>query len=103
MTLTISPFRYPVQPIALNPKPADSVVKPEKPLQQRAVASAPPVTSEYSVSPDLEYRTRYSQRYNFQQDQPSSRSQQALRAYNSIIELEERARVSELFGLNEYA
>ena len=70
----------------------------------QSVSSAPlPVLPVLEVSVDLEYRAERLRRQYFSNDQISSRNQQAIHAYNSIKETEERTRVSELLGLNEYA
>jgi hypothetical protein len=103
MKLALNPFRYPVQPVALNVAHTGAASRPEEPPQQHAVPSPPPVSPARNVSVDLEYRAHIFQQHNFPNDQITSRSQQAVRAYNALTEIEERARVSELFGLSEYA
>ena len=65
--------------------------------------SIPQAAPEQRVTIDLEYTAHFFRRHSVSNDLPSSRGQQAISAYISITGLEERDRVSELFGLNEYA
>jgi len=103
MSLTLDSSRYPVQPIARKSTNLGSISKSGG-TPQPSIASTPlPVTPVSEVSIDLEYRAERLRGQYYSNDQISSRSQQAIQSYRSIKETEERTRVSELFGLNEYA
>jgi len=103
MKLTLTPFRYPVQLATLNAVRSGSAAKPEQPEQRAAITAPPVVAPEHGALFEFEYRTHLYQQQSIADDSPSARAQRAIGAYSSVTEVEERARLSEIFGLNEYA
>lgn len=103
MKLTLAPFRYPTELSTLTALRSVPTAKPEQPEQQAAVTPPPVVAPGRGVLFDIEYGSRFNQQHRLAEEQTSAHAQRAISAYSSVTALEERTRLSDLFGLNEYA
>jgi hypothetical protein len=103
MNLTLDTSRYLVQPVARKSAQVGAVPTPGETTQHQVAPASPPVSPTLEVSVDIESRARQLRQHYFPGDPVSSRSQQAIRSYSTVTELEERSRVSALLGLDEYA
>ena len=99
MNLTLDTSHYLIQPSARKSTQAGAAANSGRSSQQQVL----PVSPAFEVPVELEYRARQTRQHYFTNSQISSRAHHAIRSYSSVTELEERTRVSTLFGLDEYA
>ncbi|MCB1860213.1 MAG: hypothetical protein KDI47_00605 [Gammaproteobacteria bacterium] len=98
MTLTIDNSRYLARQVARKAVQTSTASRPDGAAQQRV----PSVSPAARLPEDFEYHAKQA-RFHFPGDQLSLRGQRAIRSYSSVTEIDERTRVSDLLGLNEYA
>ncbi|MCP4285138.1 MAG: hypothetical protein GY792_11905 [Gammaproteobacteria bacterium] len=103
MNLTLDIARYPLQSITRSASRAVDVSTHSEAPQQSSTTAPIQLSPVPDVSLDLANRAQQLQRQRLFNDRAPAQSQQAIRSYNSVKDIEERARVSKLLGLNEYA
>lgn len=103
MKLTLNILHYPVQPRVQTTRLPEPVSESAGDPQQRVAPAPPPSAPAPMTSVDLNYRDRQFSQQSLAGERIPMRGQQAVQAYSSITEIDQRNRMSELLGLDEYA